>query len=256
MINENMKATYLIVLLISCIYSNAQDTVFKYYDKNWNPVPVQNGAKFYGIFVKNGSVYDCKTFYLPSMKKRGISTQKDTTFNNPAGLVVMYHLNGRISDSSFVNTDGKAEYVYRYYPGGQLKMQLTREPGKGNPLVTGYNEDGSKIKNFILAREAEFDGGEKGWHKYLVKNMNRELSTPRTKNTTEVQAKVMVQFVVNEQGNVANVKIIESSGYKFVDNDAVRVIANSPKWENAILFNEPVIAYRKQPLTYILIIDK
>jgi hypothetical protein len=41
-----------------------------------------------------------------------------------------------------------------------------------------------------------------------------------------------------------------------VDNDALRVIADSPTWKNAIQFNQPVKAYRLQPFTYILTPEK
>lgn len=249
-----MKSLYLILLSIISISSNAQDTLFKHYDNDWNIVQKEK-AKFFGTFIKKEASYEVKTYYLPSMKLRGRSNQKDTTLNSPTGLSMSYHQNGKKLDSTFTNEDGKVEYSFRYYPSGKLSMTYFKAVGQKNEVFTGYNEDGTIIKNFIVAKEAEFNGGDKAWHNYLVKNMNKTLSTPKTKKTIEINAKVVILFVINEQGFTTDIKIKESSGNKNVDQDAVRVITNSPKWKNAILYNNPVRVYRIQPLTYILEVD-
>lgn len=252
---QTMKAFYFFILIFSGVALNAQDTLFKYYDKHWNPVEKEK-AKFYGTFVKKGNVYDVKTYYLPSMKIRGITTQSDTTFNSPVGLAVLYHPNGKVSDSSFNSKEIKEVFYYKYFPNGKLSMKYAKSPGQDTPTVTGFNEDGSINKKFVVAQEAAFEGGEKAWSKYLSKNLGKNLSNPKTKNTTDITINVVVQFVINEQGFPADIKVTETSGHKQVDRDAVQIIANSPKWSPAILYNEPVRAYRKQPLTYIITVDK
>lgn len=250
-----MKSLYLILLSIISISSNAQDTLFKHYDNDWNIVQKEKG-KFFGTFIKKEASYEVKTYYLPSMKLRGRSNQKDTTLNSPIGLSMSYHQNGKILDSTLTNGDGKVEYSFRYYPSGKLSMTYFNTVGQKNEVFTGYNEDGTIIKNFISAKEAEFDGGDKAWLKYLIKTMNKALSSPKTKNVMEINARVVIQFVINEQGFTTDIKIKESSGIRNVDQDAVRVITNSPKWKNAILHNNPIRVYRLQPFTYILEVDK
>ena len=61
-----------------------------------------------------------------------------------------------------------------------------------------------------------------------------------------------MQFVIDENGDVIRPKIIKSSGFKNVDNDALRVIADSPKWTNCVQYNKPVKSVRVQPISYIL----
>ncbi|MEO6837560.1 MAG: TonB family protein [Ginsengibacter sp.] len=52
-----------------------------------------------------------------------------------------------------------------------------------------------------------------------------------------------VEFTVDENGNVEMPKVIKSSDYKNVDNDALQIIAKIHNWKNAIQNNHPVNAY-------------
>ena len=76
------------------------------------------------------------------------------------------------------------------------------------------------------------------------------------KGEKEVTANVQIQFIIDENGYVIMPKIRQSSGYKNVDADALRVISDSPAWKNAIQFNKPVKAFRVQPFSYILLPQK
>ena len=58
--------------------------------------------------------------------------------------------------------------------------------------------------------------------------------------------------MVDKSGYVVQPKVFQSSGNKALDADAVRTILASPQWIPAIQFNEPVNAYRRQPVTYVL----
>ncbi len=71
-----------------------------------------------------------------------------------------------------------------------------------------------------------------------------------------MNAQVQVKFTIDKEGNAANVKIFKSSGYKEIDKDALRVISESPVWNNAIQFNNPVKAFRVQPFSYKLLDEK
>ncbi len=37
-----------------------------------------------------------------------------------------------------------------------------------------------------------------------------------------------------------------------MEEEAIRVITKSPKWNNAIQMNRPVNAYRRQPITFMV----
>ncbi|MEO6638487.1 MAG: TonB family protein [Ginsengibacter sp.] len=114
-------------------------------------------------------------------------------------------------------------------------------------IVEGYDEDGKRIKNFVYQKEAEFRGGQKAWQTYITKSDIKDLAV---KGDSAYTASVQIQFIVDVDGNVSTVKILTSSGYKKIDQDALRVIRESPLWNTAIQFNKPVRAYRVQPFVY------
>lgn len=75
-----------------------------------------------------------------------------------------------------------------------------------------------------LATEAGYPGGATAWQRYLNKN----LRFPEAALDEEMSFSVVVQFVVDEEGNVCDVEAIRGS--KALGAEAVRVIEQSGKW--------------------------
>ena len=232
--------------MVSCNV-NAQTKITKYYDANWLETSKEKAA-FYADFIKDGAAYSCTSYWINTDKVRGRSVFPDTVMEQAIGKQVLYFKNGRLEDSSFTE-DKKAIYLFHYYPDGQLAMHYYVPTNKTEAVVEGFDEDGKRIKHYIYEKDAEFKGGTKAWQSYIAKNAARDLSA---KVDNAITAKVQVQFIIDENGDVITAKIFKSSGYKNVDGDALRVISDSPKWNSAILYNQPVKAYRIQPFEYPL----
>ena len=114
--------------------------------------------------------------------------------------------------------------------------------------TTGYaqNNDlaaGDAPTNTTLPKEnagagivmPEFPGGEVGLSKYIEEN----LKYPENAKKDSLSRKVFVQFVINEEGEVENVKIARSVD-QTLDKEAIRVVKSMPKWEPAKQFGKPV----------------
>ena len=105
-----------------------------------------------------------------------------------------------------------------------------------NNKVSGGNKDSTivevvveEISCYITVEElATFQGGDLNLFRNWVQ---QQLIYPQE---CEYEGRVMVQFVVNAEGNVDKVQIIQSSGDSLLDNEAVRVIKSSPQWKPAI----------------------
>jgi Gram-negative bacterial TonB protein C-terminal len=235
-------------LFISPFILNAQDKTVKYYDEDISPASKEKST-YYAEFVKQGDRYNCTIYWTASNALNGKMTCSDTTLSKPIGLVLSYYKNGRTEDSSFYDDDSKVANRYHYYQNRQLELHYYFAVGQTQPVIEAYDETGRKIKNYVYEKEAEFKGGEKAWHAFLLKNLNTEL---RTQGISDVTVTVKVMFVVNEFGFTAKPKIVESSGVNAVDKDAIRVILASPQWNNAVSLNKPVKVYRIQPITYQL----
>jgi protein TonB len=94
--------------------------------------------------------------------------------------------------------------------------------------------------------ESEYPGGAAAWQRYL----NRNLRYPQEAIDNEVQGAVVVQFIVDKEGNVSDVEAI--SGPQELRSEAVRVIKKSGKWTPAVQNGRQVKSYKKQPIVFRL----
>ena len=62
---------------------------------------------------------------------------------------------------------------------------------------------------------------------------------PMIAQENNIQGKVFVQFVVEKDGSVSNVKVAKSVDPS-LDKEAIRVVKAMPKWEPAKLRGKPV----------------
>jgi TonB family protein len=240
--------TLLSFLLFFLIFSSSAQKITRYYDIDWAET-TPDKAVYYADFIKEGGLYKTTSYWVSTKVVRGRSNFPDTIMANPVGLQLLYNKKGRLEDSVFYNNDNKPAFLYHYYPNGKLAAHFYTSESKKEGVTEAWDEDGKKIKNYTLFKEAEFKGGAKGWENYLKKNVSKDFQFKDDKVTT---ASVKVQFVVDESGTVIKPKIYASSGYKEVDRDAIRVISESPAWNPAIAYNQPVKAFRIQPFTYNL----
>lgn len=239
---------YFITIFGLCLLSvvNAQ-TVTKYYDVDWQETGA-NKAVYYAEFSKIDGGYKCFSYWKGTKKKREESLYADTSMSHPNGLQKVYAKNGSLEDSLFFNADGTLAASFHYYPNGKLECHYVGT-GKGE-VKEAYDEAGGKIKNYIFSRAAEPKGGLEKWQSFIKKNTSRELGATGTERQL---VNVKIRFIVDPFGAVVNPKIIESSGIKSVDQDALRVIGSSPEWSPAIYKNKPIRFPVTQPLTYELL---
>jgi periplasmic protein TonB len=92
--------------------------------------------------------------------------------------------------------------------------------------------------------DAKFAGN---WKAFLERNLNP--NTPTDNNAPEGSYQVVVQFVVDVEGNVSDIKPLTNHGYG-LEQEAVRVLRKAAKWEPAIQNGIKVKAYRRQAITF------
>ena len=109
-------------------------------------------------------------------------------------------------------------------------------------------EDENKIFDKVEI-EAKFPGGDGKWRQYLERNCNAQVATDA--GAPEGTYTTLVQFVVDKEGNISDVKAMTNHGYG-MEEEAVRVIKKGPNWTPAVQNGRQVKAYRKQPITFVL----
>ena len=93
-----------------------------------------------------------------------------------------------------------------------------------------------------VQQPSEYPGGMIAWQRFLTRN----LRIPQVAIDNRINGTVIVQFVVDREGNVSNV--IALSGPEELRDEAVRVIKRSGKWKPAMQNGNYVPSYKKQPI--------
>lgn len=104
---------------------------------------------------------------------------------------------------------------------------------------------GQLISN--IQREAEPVGGIEMFYQYIRKNMQY----PEEAKKKNVEGQVFVQFVVDELGQLTNIAIQKGIGYG-CDEEAIRLIENSPNWEPPLQRGIPITQKMVIPITFQL----
>jgi periplasmic protein TonB len=99
-----------------------------------------------------------------------------------------------------------------------------------------------------IYRTVEIDAEYKGnWHTFLERNLNGNV--PTDNNAPPGTYTIVIQFVVDKEGNVSDLKALTNHGYG-MEQECIRALKKASKWEPAIQNGYPVKAYRKQPITF------
>jgi len=79
----------------------------------------------------------------------------------------------------------------------------------------------------LVEEKPKFQGGDAN---EFSKWVNQRLVYPEIAKENGVQGRVMLQFTVNADGSVSNVKVLRGVDSS-LDKEAVRVVSSSPKWK-------------------------
>ena len=186
--------------------------------------------------------------------------------------------------SKTVYKEGLINTYHNYYDSGALKNEVFYFGKKGNRTITAksyynngslkrdaqyleyfdlekvgalkqykliqgkcFSEDGKEIEDTPYLRLASFYGGIKLFQLYLKNTVKYPEDAERERR----QGLVLVGFVINENGEVEEPRIIKSGGIDF-DKEAMRVIKEMPNWTPGILYGEPEKIYFTVPINFRL----
>lgn len=119
---------------------------------------------------------------------------------------------------------------------------------KGNGLTTGVlvskNGDGVYTS---LEQPATFPGGMESFYGYLQHN----LKYPTAAREKNVQGKVFVQYIIETDGSLIDLKIVRGIG-SGCDEEAIRVMKGSPKWIPGMQGGKAVRSMYTLPISFTL----
>ncbi len=127
-----------------------------------------------------------------------------------------------------------------------LDVEVTIETVIEDVVFKPKEEDVDVIFDFVESYP-EFPGGMKAFYKYVSDNMNY----PAQARRMNIEGKVYIQFVVDEKGNVSEVKAVRGIGAG-CDEEAERVLRESPKFNPGKQRGRPVKVRMVMPIVFKL----
>jgi hypothetical protein len=129
---------------------------------------------------------------------------------------------------------------YKVKPRGVVSQLIT-------PFVLRHAEKEAQFPLRHVAKEAQFPGGMNKFIDFLNKN----LQYPDAERERGEEGTSSVEFVVDANGNISDVKVISSAGASF-DTEAMRIVRMMPKWNPGMQGGQPVPSYYTLPISFIL----
>lgn len=109
-----------------------------------------------------------------------------------------------------------------------LKIETVTSLESQSPQPKTSKDD---VPLLVPEQRAKFQGSEdvEVFHRYVMENIKYPADAVKKK----MQGKVYTQFIVERDGKIKVVNVLRSSNYSILDDEAIRVIKNSPAWEPA-----------------------
>jgi len=117
------------------------------------------------------------------------------------------------------------------------KLSAAQPGGQIESVAEALEKDPDAVLPFQAVEvKPTFEGGDAN---DFSKWVNSHLEYPQEAVDKNIAGRVVLQFTVNKLGEVKDVKVVRGVN-ELLDNEAVRVVASSPKWEPATQNGVPV----------------
>jgi len=241
-----MKLSLSIVLLIICISSLANDTLYFHLANPWQSVKAPNGKYLRKAILTKDSGW-LALDYINGNELVARGHFSDTSFNKKLYCHYYYSNQGQRLEDIKCYKNGKLDgnSIQFYWNGDTILRETYRENMLVDRKVSpSYDESIIFTK---LEAEAEFPGGEDGWKTYLSQNLHY----PKKAIKNNIQGRVLLQFEVDREGNISEIEVLNQVD-PLLDEEAIRLIKTSPPWTPGMQNGRRVKSYKKVEIEFKL----
>jgi protein TonB len=243
-----MKSLPLIFLLTLSIAAKSQEKEsFYVFDADWKATKIETAHFLLHTHVVNDTCwqFDFYNFLGPLIK---MEQYRDKDGNEINGVSRHYNEKGLVdSTGNFHNGKRNGEFIK--LAGDPLKSKwkyIYRDDSLIEVIDLEKQKKDSSL-SYKDEKESSFPGGLPGWQRYMLKN----LKYPERAMNGDKQGQVSVLFIVDKSGNVIDPYISGSVEYS-LDEEALRIVKGSGKWEPAFQNDHNVKSYKMQPINFRL----
>lgn len=190
---------------------------------------------------------------------------EDTAYKietNPCNIYIFVRLTGEthihgVSKQSIceptkviIADNNSGEIYYEYEPQSKpLQTPPNKETETSENKSKTDNTNTTERVHVISETMPEFPGGQYALFKFISKNLNY----PKDAKKKGIQGKVMVQFIVEKDGTIGDIRIIRSVSPD-LDKEATRVfsLSSMPKWKPGMSGGVAVRVRYTFPITFKL----
>ncbi|MCP4553592.1 MAG: energy transducer TonB [Bacteroidetes bacterium] len=237
------KLNYILSLFVMLAFANTliaqiKDTV--YFDLE-GEIIIEEVASYYRVAsYDTSSGHILGNFFDSSIDGDTIAIGK-ISYMNEQKHFVEYLGDSSFQDIAIKMSDLKPSFIrINDYP--HLKHLI-------KPAVTNKQERQKEAmmggEFYIVGKYPTFPGGRET----LTWFISRFITYPEEAQKNEVTGVVKVRFLVDLDGSIKNISVLEGIGYG-CDEEAIRVMSLLPDWLPALQKGYPVKAYMELPLTF------
>ena len=120
--------------------------------------------------------------------------------------------------------------------------------GSGSDLISGEGSGDQEEPFFIVEVMPSFKGGDINKFREYI---NKRTNYPQEAVNANIKGTVFLTFIVEKDGSVSNVTVLKGV-HPLLDNEAIKVISESPKWTPGLQRGQPVRVRFQIPLNFTL----
>jgi TonB family protein len=244
-----MKRKWMIFLipLINSFYGFSGNKDTMYFDKNWKECD-KGLAFYYKINEIDSSFCGFEKYYYFTGQQHSVITIKN---GDKHGKATWWYKNGQKWTEGYYNYNLEDSLWIYWYPNGNKKSEKFYDDRSVKDWK-GWDENGNRLYSYKRVDKIPLFNGAKSTKeniKYLTKYIHKNKKVPDIVRDRKIAGDVFVSFVVNEEGNVVNVKLVKGINH-FLDEEAIRLIESLPKWQPAMSDGKNVRVIMALPINF------
>lgn len=109
---------------------------------------------------------------------------------------------------------------------GDDGLILIKEPDEEPSGLNDYSETTDDVVFKVVETMPSFPGGDAAMMEYIRVNIRY----PSEAQQIGIQGRAIIEFVVEKNGSIAEVKVVRSAGDASLDREALRLVRSMPRW--------------------------
>jgi TonB family protein len=183
------------------------------------------------------------SFYHHPLKRRIIMLQKKQSSSRSLVVIATIALTGVFVTTALLAQTRKPKIMQEN--AGARDRAVRVEDRDGNIRNNAPASTQAKEIYKFVEHMPEFKGDLSGW-------LGSNIRYPDSARARNEQGRSVVQFVVDEDGNAVQPRIVRSSGHALLDEESIRVVKSMPKWNPGTQQGKKVPVYFTLPVSYKL----